>query len=91
MLDVNHYYAKDADNVYLKGTKIDRADPKSFEIIFDYWGNYDYAKDKNNVYYKGQIIEGADTETFENVATEKEPQYYQDKNHRYKDGKTIIQ
>ena len=64
-------------------TKIEGADPKTFEFIDGTqspWGLVvTYAKDKNRVYYYDIVIEGADPESFEKL----EKWYVKDKNHVY--------
>lgn len=70
----NETYAKDRNNVYLKGGQIKNADPKTFEIV-----DHGYSKDKNYVYIDYYKIYKADPKTFELV---KFP-YSKDKNTIY--------
>lgn len=50
-------FARDKNFVFYRGTKIDGADPKSFEGL-GMW----YSKDKNHVYRETEIVEDADLE-----------------------------
>ena len=52
-------YAKDKNNIYFYGEKIENVDIKTFEVLeVDKYGNRNYARDKNNIYYKGNKING---------------------------------
>lgn len=58
-------YAKDKNNVYLKGKIILNVDSKTFNSV-KIFNNCKYFKDKNNVYTENiEKIENADSETFE--------------------------
>ena len=49
----NNYYAKDKNNVYYYGQKLDGADSESFEILVDR-----FSRDKKNIYFcKEKILE----------------------------------
>jgi len=68
---------------YGEMTKIEGADPETFEFIDGSPSNWGlvvtYAKDKKRVYYYDRVIEGADPESFEKL----EKWYVKDKNHVY--------
>ncbi|MEM9821373.1 MAG: DKNYY domain-containing protein [Bacteroidota bacterium] len=69
------FYAKDKNTVFYRGTRLDRADSETFQLIEE--GDYFYfAKDKNHVYLHDEIVEELDAASF----------YYdiQEKNHRSK-------
>jgi len=53
-------YAKDKNNVFMEGMKIDKADPNTFEIITE----NGYSKDINNVYLDNDIVIFANPKTF---------------------------
>jgi len=52
-------FARDKYNVYYWWEKLDWADPKTFEYLWD-----NYAKDKNYVYYEWEILEWKNPKTF---------------------------
>jgi hypothetical protein len=68
-------YHKDKENVYLKGVKIEGADPKTFLVI-----DHEYSKDKKYVYYNGENIGERDYKTFIRLSWR---DYTKDKNHIY--------
>lgn len=79
----NGCYAKDKNFVYnfnYNGSKIDGANPKTFEVI-DGW----YTKDSTSVYYSGVKIDGADCRSFKGLS----PDYAKDKNSVYYKGGKI--
>ena len=65
--NLDYFYAKDKNNVYYHGNKIESADPATFKIL-----DIDYAKDKNHVYYTGKIIQDGNPADFELV----DPSWY---------------
>ena len=65
---------KDKNNVYYQGTKIQGADPNTFDVLEN-----GYFKDKNSVYFYGNKIKGVDPNTFEIL----EYDYFKDKNNVY--------
>lgn len=68
-------YAKDINYVYIEGTVLQGADPKSFEKI----NEYSYAKDKKNVFAGSEVINDADVHSFEVLSHS----YSKDKNNIY--------
>lgn len=54
-------FARDADQIFQMGKKIEGADLASFSVIS---GQYGYAQDKNHIYGPLGIIQDADPETF---------------------------
>ena len=58
-------WGKDKNSVFNQDSKLDGADPTSFQADLpnDQFYNY-YAKDKNHVYYQNKILDGADPSTF---------------------------
>ena len=79
---------KDKNNVYYQGTKIQGADPNTFDVLEN-----GYFKDKNNVYFYEDKIKGADTKTFESLkygySKDKKNVYYQGKKMQGADPKTF--
>lgn len=65
---------KDSSVVYIYGTQVDGANPKTFQPVFAPY----YYKDDSNVYYapKARAIPGADPETF--MVFAEEPRYTKD-------------
>lgn len=55
-------YAKDINNVYYLGRKIEYADPNGFTVINN---QYSFSKDKNNIYFQNQKIPNVDAESFQ--------------------------
>ncbi len=83
------FYAKDKNNVYDHGHKLEGIDPESFQVLDD----NSYFKDKNNVFYYNDTpeepvkLENADPETFE--VLDGYEFYSRDKKHCYKDGEIV--
>lgn len=61
----NVAWGKDKNSVFRENTKLEGADPASFQanLMNGQFYNY-YAKDKNYVYYSGKILAGIDPATF---------------------------
>ncbi len=74
-------YHKDKKNVYLKGVKIEGADPETFLVI-----DHEYSKDKKNAYYEGKNIGERDYKTFVRLNWQ---DYTKDKNHVYFENEEI--
>ena len=75
-------YARDADQIFQMGKKIEGADQNSFSVIS---GEYGYAKDAQHVYGPGGVIAGADPQTFQVLTQE----YSMDSGHVYYNGKNM--
>lgn len=54
-------FARDRNQIFQKGTRVEGADLGSFSVIS---GQYGYAQDSSRVYGPNGVIQGADTETF---------------------------
>lgn len=74
------YYAKDKNNIYFEGVKLEFMTPDTFEYI-----EHDYAKDKGRFLYRGKIIEGVDIGSVEILNSS----YFKDKNSVYFQGLKI--
>jgi len=72
-------YAKDKNNVYYYGKKINGADVSTFQIIKEGNEKEKTAKDKNFVYWHGVKLKDADPKTFQLL----EHGYKKDKKHIY--------
>ncbi len=94
----NEDYAKDKNNVYFYGRKLEGADSESFTIInFKLYFvdlkayveamDSPYSKDKNNVYYKGNNVKEADTKSFTVI----DFNFSKDKNNIYSYDKKILE
>jgi len=64
---LNEYYWKTNNQVFFIEKVLEKADPKTFEIVKNKDIRYasSYAKDKNYVFYEWEIIEWINTKTFE--------------------------
>ena len=65
---LNDYFAKDKNCVYWHSSKIEKADPKTFQFLknTEYqnsFSNY-YTRDKNYFFYTTKILENVDADTF---------------------------
>ena len=60
---LDNIYAKDKNRVYYNSIPLEKADPKTIEVL-DNLGNYGYGKDKNHVYYWGKILKGENPQDF---------------------------
>ena len=70
-------YAKDKNNVYYHGEKLNGIDSKNFTIMKS--GNEIFTKDKNGVYYQNEKLDGMDSKSFEIL----KENYFKDKNGLY--------
>ncbi len=96
-----HSYAKDKNYVYYGGTRIEGADPASFEILWmlppEGCSNSQYSRDKNNIYFKASLVVGADLKTFvpltqgpvQGSADTTSGQYGKDKMHVFKENRML--
>ena len=75
-------FARDADQIFQMGKKIEGVDIASFSIIS---GQYGYAQDKNHIYGPHGVIREADPETFQMLTKN----YSMDAGHVFFDGKSI--
>ena len=82
----NEDYAKDKNNVYYYGQKVEGADSKSFTLISSKVSNLPYAKDENNVYFGNSVI-GADVKSFVII----DFNFSKDKKNIYSYGKKILE
>lgn len=82
----NTDYFVSANAVYLNGTKISGADPKTFVHFPDSVG---YSKDAQYVYRQTKRFSEADATTFGPVANDNTRSYWYDKNNVYHDWKKI--
>jgi hypothetical protein len=57
-------YGKDDETVFINGYKLKEADPKTFEIVEEW-----FSKDRERVYYGSQEIKEIDPETFEMIGS----------------------
>ena len=77
----NNLYAKDKNQVFLKGKPIPSADPKTFHLIGSGWR---YAKDARHVFFEGKVIAGVDHTRFAKV----QPVVENDQS--YTDGNSLV-
>ena len=56
---LNAHFAKDKNNIYYQGVRLEGADLKSFEIL----GGF-YSKDKNSVFYREEKVHKVNPRTF---------------------------
>lgn len=75
-------FARDIDQIFQMGKKIEGADALSFSVIS---GQYGYAQDKNHIYGPHGIITEADVDTFKMLTKN----YSMDAGHVFFDGKNI--
>lgn len=75
-------FARDIDQIFQMGKKIEGADVASFSVIS---GQYGYAQDKNHIYGPHGIITEADVDTFKMLTKN----YSMDAGHVFFDGKNI--
>ena len=65
---LNDFFAKDKNSVYWHSSKIEEADPDSFEFLPDskYQGSFSdyYTKDKLHFFYKTKILKSVDADSF---------------------------
>ena len=72
--NLDYFYAKDKNNVYYYGEKLNGVDPVTFKIL-----DYSYTKDKNFVYHYRDRLDGVDPLTFKIL----DHDYAKDKNNVY--------
>lgn len=71
------YYSTPTD-VYYRGEKMNKCDPKTFKKLGGGWG-----KDSTNVFFGGRVVGGADTKTFKldgKFGKDKKGKWYRGKN-----------
>lgn len=65
---LNDYFAKDNNYVYWHSSKIDKADPQTFQFLDDtkYENSFSdyYTRDKNYFFYETKILKNVDANTF---------------------------
>lgn len=95
-------YAKDKNNVYLRNTVLENADPNTFALLpvkdtstivqYNPWSVV-YGKDKSRVYFRGEVVPGADPASFVSLTCALMPEgacetsYAKDAHRAYRDDK----